>query len=131
MDKNLINISSIETWFDSILTNKLSSHVFFGSSLPNAIKSSWQDMVLVDCGNAVKDNNAYGFGSVLVYLYAKPLSSGSKNVPVLNRLEKKLNEIIKSSKSDNYVISRRQSFSDYDTQNKMHFNVVVLNLTIL
>ena len=85
MDKNLLNISKIETFFNSLLDNKLSDNTFF-TFLPPAIKQEWADMVLVDIPNAIKDLNAYGSGMILVYLFAKPMSNGVKPVAKLSQL---------------------------------------------
>lgn len=129
MDKNAANISAIETWLNSVLDNKVSDNTFFG--MPQTIDSSWNDMVVVECQNAITDYNAYCGGSVTVFLYAKPFASGKKNVAQLSALEKKLNDAIANAQSSTYRISRRETFTDYDETNKMHFNVVVLNILIL
>lgn len=129
MVNDKINISSIETFFNSILDNKVSDNTFFGNA--PTFDSSWTDMLVVDCGNAISDMNAYGKGIVLLYLYAKPMSSGKKNVAVFDTLEKKLNNVLNSVNDATYRISRRNTYADYDTANKIHFNVVEINLLIL
>lgn len=130
MDKNLINISKIETFFNSLLDNKLSDNTFF-TFLPPTIKSDWTDLVLVDIPNAVRDLNAYGTGMVLVYLYAKPLSNGVKPVAKLSQMEKTLNELIESSNDSHYVISRGNVYADYDEQRNMFCNVIEVNLVVI
>lgn len=130
MNADLINISSIESWINSWIDGKVSEHTFFGMSVPENFDSSWSDLVMVDCSNAITDKNAFGTGTVLIMLYAKPLSSGKKNVAVLNNLEKKLNAALATARNEHYNVSRRETFCDYDTQNRLHYNVVVLNITI-
>lgn len=129
MDKNRLNISAIETFFYGLLNNKLSEHTSVG--LAQTFEEGWEEMVVIDCATAIEDFNAYGKGTVLLYLYAKPLMSGRKNVAVFDRMEKKLNEIISENRDKHYVISRRNTFCDYDEVNKAYFNVVEVNLQIL
>lgn len=130
MDKNLINISKIETFFNSLLDNKLSDNTFF-TFLPPAIKQEWADMVLVDIPNAIKDLNAYGSGMILVYLFAKPMSNGVKPVAKLSQLEKSLNELIDSSEDKHYIVSRGNTYTDYDEQRNLFCNIVEVNLVII
>lgn len=130
MDKNLINISKIETFFNSLLDNKLSDNTFF-TFLPPVIKQEWADMVLVDIPNAIKDLNAYGSGMILVYLFAKPMSNGVKPVAKLSQLEKSLNELIDSSKNKHYIISRGNTYADYDEQRNLFCNIIEVNLVII
>lgn len=130
MDKNLMNISKIETFFNALLDNKVSDNTFF-SDLPPAIKQEWNDMVVVDFPNTISDLDACGQGTVLIWLYAKPKSNGTKNVPVLSGMEAKLNECISSSKDAHYIINRRGEYADYDDQRNLHCNIVELNLIII
>lgn len=129
MDSNNLNISSIESFFEVLLDKKVTSNLFF-TNLPNTIDSSWADLVVVDCANSIQDLDAFGRGSVLIWLYAKPLSSGRKNVAVLNKLEIALNKAIKSNINPNYGVIRVGEFADYDTDAKMHCNIVQLRLII-
>lgn len=130
MDKNLLNISKIETFFNTLLDNKVSDNTFF-TDLPPAIKQEWNDMVVVDFPNTISDLNAYGSGKVLVWLYAKPKASGTKNVPVLSQMETRLNECLESSNDEHYKLSRSGEYSDYDEQRNLHCNIVELNLVII
>lgn len=129
MDSNKLNISSIESFFQELLDKKVTSNLFF-TTLPNNINSSWSEIVVVDCANSIQDLDAFGRGSVLVWLYAKPLSSGRKNVAVLNKLEIALNEAIKSNINPDYGVIRIGEFADYDSDAKMHCNIVQLRLII-
>lgn len=130
MDKNLINISKIETFFNSLLDNKLSDNTFF-TFLPPTIKSDWTELVLVDIPNAVRDLNAYGSGMVLIYLYAKPLSNGVKPVAKLSQMEKTLNDLVALSNDGHYIVSRANSYADYDEQRNMFCNIVEINLVVI
>lgn len=129
MDKNNMNISRIETYLHGIIDNKVSKNTYAGT-LPDTIKSDWNDMVLVDCANRVSDMDAYGETIVLVWLYARPFEDGSKNVPVMDELETKLNEVIKNANDKIYVINRRNTYSDYDSDRQWHCNIVELNVRI-
>lgn len=123
MDKNKLNISNIEAYLDSLLGNKVSANVFF-DTLPPVIKDSWKDLLLVDCSYLIRDFSAYGFGTIAIWLYAKPMSSGAKNVPVLSKMETTLNEILFSNENPAYQLIRRGTRSGYDSNVKLHYNIV-------
>lgn len=127
-----MNISKIETYLNGILDNVVSNNTFFGY-MPDAsiVKTSdWQDMVMVEIPNGVRDMNAYGQGTVLVWLYARPLESGRKNVAKMSVLEDRLNDVIANNKDKNYQISRRMTYTDYDTDIDWHCNVVEIILKV-
>lgn len=130
MDKDLMNISKIETFFNSLLDNKVSDNTFF-TELPPALKQEWTDMVVVDFPNTVLDLEACGQGTVLVWLYARPKSNGTKNVPLLSQMESKLNDCISSNTDGHYIINRRGEYTDYDDQRNLHCNIIELNLIII
>lgn len=130
MDKNLMNISKIETFFNALLDEKVSKNTFF-TDLPPAIDASWTDMVVVDCANAISDMDACGKGTVLIFLYTKPRSDGGKNVAKMTELEQSLNNCIASNDSKTYIINRANTYSDYDENRNLHCNIVVLNLIVL
>ena len=125
-----MNISKIETFFNSLLDNKVSENTFF-TELPPALKQEWADMVVVDFPNTVLDLEACGQGTVLVWLYARPKSNGTKNVPLLSQMESKLNECVSSNVNEHYVINRRGEYTDYDDQRNLHCNIIELNLIII
>lgn len=129
MDKNLMNISKVETFFNTLLDNKVSDNTFF-TDLPAAINEDWTDMVVVDLPSELTDLDGVGRGEVLVFLYAKPKSNGTKNVPVLSAMESALNDCIASNTSEHYHISRSGSYTDYDDQRDLHCNIIKLNLQI-
>ena len=128
MDKDTLNISKIETYLHSIMDNVVSEHTLV--SPPEVIQSGWTDMCIIDVGNSIYDVDAYGRGVVHILLYAKPLADGSKNVAVLSKLEKSLNEVIRNQTSKTYQINRFATYSDYDTERKWHCNIVALNILI-
>lgn len=130
MDKNLMNISKIETFFNALLDEKVSKNTFF-TDLPPAIDASWTDMVVVDCANAISDMDACGKGTVLIFLYTKLRSDGGKNVAKMTELEQSLNNCIASNDSKTYIINRANTYADYDENRNLHCNIVVLNLIIV
>jgi hypothetical protein len=95
-----------------------------------SIDPSWSDMVVVEIPNGLDDMDAYGEGVVLVWLYAKPLSSGRKNVALMSRMEKTLNDIIRDNRDKTYHLSRRGTYTDYNTSINWHCNIVELILKV-
>lgn len=133
MDINKINISKIETFLYEKIDNVVSENTFVGSKVPDktAIPTDWNDIVLIDIPNGVRDFDAYGKGTVLVYLFARPQESGRKNVAVLSKMEARLNEVINTSSNDTYLLKRRLTFTGYDMNIDWHYNVIEITLTIL
>ena len=130
MSNNNINISKIETYLHSIMDNVVSDNTYVGTP-PETIKEAWQDMCVIDVGGSISDNDAYGKGVVLVWLYARPLANGAKNVAKMSEMEIKLNEVIEFAHNSTYRLSRRATHSDYDSSRKWHCNIVELNITIV
>lgn len=133
MDINKINISKIETFLYEKIDNVVSKNTFVGSKVPDktAIPTDWNDIVLIDIPNGVRDFDAYGKGTVLVYLFARPQESGRKNVAVLSKMEASLNEVVNTSSNDTYLLKRRLTFTGYDMNIDWHYNVIEITLTIL
>ena len=133
MDSNKINISKIETFLYEKIDNVVGKNTFVGSKVPDktAIPTDWNDIVLIDIPNGVRDFDAYGKGTVLVYLFARPQESGRKNVAVLSKMEASLNEVINTSSNDTYLLKRRLTFTGYDMNIDWHYNVIEITLTIL
>lgn len=132
MIKDNMNISKIETYLNSIIDNVVSNNTFF-TTLPDAsviTSSDWQDMVLIDIPDGIKDFDAMGQGHVFIGLYARPLESGKKNVTKMSLLETKLNEVISNANDKHYQISRNDVYTTYDTDIKWHCNVVELILEV-
>lgn len=130
MINSKLNISKIETYLHSIIDNVVSNNTYVGTP-PETIKEDWQDMCVIDLGSDIVDFNAYGKGVVLVWLYARPLANGAKNVAKMSELETKLNEVIDTARNSTYRINRNATYTDYDSERKWHCNIVELNLTIV
>lgn len=132
MNANNLNISKIETYLNGILDNVVSNNTYFGYKPDASIvqASNWQDMVMVEIPNGVQDRDAYGQGTILVWLYARPLESGRKNVAKMSELEMKLNNVVAQANDKNYQITRRMTYTDYDTEIKWHCNVVELIIKV-
>jgi hypothetical protein len=130
MINSKLNISKIETYLHSIIDNIVSNNTYVGTP-PETIKEDWQDMCVIDLGSDIVDFNAYGKGVVLVWLYARPLANGAKNVAKMSELETKLNEVIDTARNSTYRINRNATYTDYDSERKWHCNIVELNLTIV
>lgn len=110
---------------------KVSDNVYL-DSLPSAMSSSCKDMILIDCGNSIDDMNAYGFGYVNIYLYAKEKMDGVKNKDLLDDMSTMLNYCIESSNDSTYKVSRAKTYTgEYDENRKFHCNVVQLRLMII
>ena len=124
-----INISSIETYLDSIIKNAVSKNVYAGT-LPNTISDSVKDLVLIDCGNAINDMDAYGKGAVNVFLYAKPTANGRKNVAQMQKMEKAMNKLLETANDERYSVSELYKSSDYDSALSLHYSVVALNIIV-
>ncbi|MBD5381943.1 hypothetical protein [Clavibacter sp.] len=128
---NNINISSIETHFDSVIRKHICKRCYAGT-LPSTLKAEDESMVVIDCGS-VSDFDSYGKGLINLYLYAQP-TNGLKNVPALSRLEKALNEALENNAfdSENYTVARNFLYQDdgYDTTYNMHFIIKAIQLII-
>lgn len=131
-DINALNISAVESFYNSILDGDISENVY-PSTLPSSIPDSWQDMAIISCDTGISNNNAYGSAYVEIWLYAKPMSNGKKNVAVMNKMEKRLNEIIKEQQLKNkfYRIRRDESRTDYDSNRNLHVNIIRIYTLIL
>lgn len=132
MNRNNLNISKIETYLNSIIDNVVSENTFF-AALPDTsvvTSSNWQDMVMIAIPEGIRDFEAYGSGSVFIYLYARPMSNGKKNVAKMSELETKLNDVIDNATDKFYHISKNDAHSSYDDEIRWHCNVVELILKV-
>lgn len=129
MNRSNLNISNIENYLFTLFDNVVSDNTYV-NTLPDTIDSSWTDMVLIDFGTSINDFDAMGKCIVHVFLYAKPLSNGSKNVRKLLEMEEKFNVAYKNQLSKDYQLTHVYDDSDYDKDRKWHFNVKALNLLI-
>ena len=130
MNIEKLNISNIETYLHSIMDGIVSENTYAGT-LPDTLKSEWNDMCLIDCGNKLHDFDAYGQGTILIWLYARPRSNGSKNVTTMSKLEENLNFVIKNASNSEYSINRGFTYTDYDSIRQWHCNIVELNILIV
>lgn len=131
MDKNNLNISRVETFLNGIFDNVISRNTFFTTMIEKeTIPNDWQDMCLVEIPNGITDMGAFGVGTVLVWLYARPLSSGRKNVAVMSSLEKKLNDVIATASNADFTLTRRGTYTDYDNSINWHCNCVEVVIKI-
>lgn len=129
MSATAVTLSKIEDFLHSAIRGTVSDNVFAGDP-PDTLKSSWEDMVVIDCGASIKDMGAYSVGRVLIWLYSKPYSDGRKNVARMERLETALDDVIRSSSTDTYRIARDSTYTDYDSTRKWHVNIVELIIKI-
>jgi hypothetical protein len=127
--KKSINVSRIEKMLVEWLGDKVSERVFVGNTPPATLQESWTDFLLVDC-DGIRDMDAYGTGTILLYTYVKPLNNNMKYGAKFIELEDKLTALLSTTSLDNAMIRRRNTFNDYDDGIKWHFNVVELVLTI-
>lgn len=128
MNENL-NISTIETYLDNIIKDKVSKNVFAGT-LPNTLTDSVKDLVLIDCGSAIDNHSAYGKGTVNIFLYAKPTANGRKNVAQLSKMEKNMDTVLNVANDERYTLELLYKLSDYDSAMNWHYIVVALNIII-
>lgn len=124
-----LNISTIETYLDKIIKGKVSKNVY-ASTLPNTIEDSVKDLVLIDCGNAISDLDAYGKGTINVYLYSHPTANGRKNVAQLSKMEKAFATVLDTASDERYSLTQLYKTSDYDTALNWHYIVVGLNIIV-
>lgn len=127
---NYANTSKIEEYLHGILRGTVSDIVFAGT-LPSALESSWNDMVLIDCDLPVDDYGPYSKATVYIFLYARPNADGTKNVVRLAQMEESLNNVLDSVSNDHYRITRQSNGSDYDSDINWHRNYVNLNLIVV
>lgn len=125
-----ISISEIETHLYDKLKKLVSKNTYAGT-FPDTIQASWNDMCLIDCSNAIKDFDAYGNGSVLIFLYARPRANGTKNVKVMSELESKFNNSIAELATDKFFFNIEYRFTDYDQTRQWHCVIIDLNIVIV
>lgn len=124
-----LNISSIETYLDSIIKGRVSKNVFAGT-LPNTLGDTVKDLVLIDCGNAINDLSSHGKGTLNIFLYAHPTANGRKNVAQLSKMEKAFTTVLDTASDERYSLTQLYKTSDYDTALNWHFTIVALNIII-
>lgn len=133
MNKDNLNISKIETFLYELFNDSVGERVIVGSKVFNKteIPSNCDSFCHVDLPNGVNDMDAYGQGTALVALYARPMESGRKNVKVLSEMEVELNRVLAESNNPNYKVIRRLTYSSFNRDIDWHCNVVEVIITIL
>lgn len=131
MNKDNINISRVETYLNSIFDNQVSNNTFFGY-IPQkeVVESSWEDFVAIEIPRGIEDHDAFGEGTIIVWLYARPLVSGRKNVAKFDELEVKLNEVLRTASNETYTLSRIATYTDYDNELNWHCNAIEIIIKV-
>lgn len=134
MNNDYINISSIETHFEQVLSKNVCQRCYAGT-LPSTLTEKTDDYVVIDAGAGIRDLHAYGSGIVNIFLYAMPSGNGIKNVAVLQQLEKAMNKAIRKNMFDSeyYSVADTYAYEDtgFDSTYGMHYVVKAVYLTIL
>ena len=130
MYKNRLNISDIEKFIVDIIWKKVSDNVFVGD-LPSAIDSKLKDMVVIDCSNTINNMNAFGYGTVNIIMYANPTSDGMKDEELLGDMCDMLTICVEENKNPSFGLTIGNTYSDYDTNRKLHCNIVQLKIVII
>jgi hypothetical protein len=133
MNKNNLNISEIETFLYGLFNGEVGERVVVGSKVFNKaeIPNDCNSFCHIDLPNGVNDMDAYGQGTALVALYARPMESGRKNVKVLSEMEVELNRVLAESANPNYKVIRRLTYSSFNRDIDWHCNVVEVIITVL
>ena len=133
MNNDYINISSILTHLDVVIRKEVCPRCYAGT-LPSTLQQGAMDMVVIDCGNSIRDYHAYGKGTINIYMYAQPLN-GQMNVPALSKMEKSLLEALRKNKFDTeyYSVPNEIMLSGqgYDTTYNMHYYIKAIRLLII
>lgn len=133
MKNDYINISSILTHLDAVIREHVCKRCYVGT-LPSTLEDGAMDMVVIDCGNTIRDLNAYGKGTINIYMYAQPVG-GQMNVFALSELERKFSKAIRENKFDSEYYSVPDvillSGQGYDTTYNMHYYIKSIRMLIL
>lgn len=107
----------------------VSNNVYYGT-LPSTLGSKENDLVLIDCGSAITDLNAYGKGVINVFLYAQPLSSGRMNLGKLSTMEAAFDKVLETLDNEHYTFAELYRDTDYNSTYNMHYIIIALNIII-
>lgn len=133
MNNDYINISSILTHLNSVIEKEVCSRCYVGT-LKSTLVQGAKDMVVIDCGNTIRDYHAYGKGVINIYMYAQP-TNGLMNVQVLSELEKKFLKAMRENKFDTeyYSVPNEIMLSGqgYDTTYNMHYYIKAIRILII
>lgn len=129
MNKSNLNISNIENYLFTLFDNNVSNNTCIGT-LPDTLPDTWQDMVLIDFGTQINDFDAMRKCIVHIFLYAKPLSNGTKNLKAMSQLEQKFDTALAKQTSKIYRLNHAYDDSGFDSEVKWHYVIKALNLLI-
>lgn len=122
------DISYIENYVSKMLTKHGVSDNICVSTPPAALDSSWEDFAVIEVDRQ-RDLDAYAYGYVNVYLYAKPTGSNlSKNVKRLREMEIALREAVNNYHDANYRSTIWYREQDYDSTRNFHYDVIILKV---
>lgn len=126
MEREEMNIANIQDFLWSLFNSELLPNKYF-DELPST--NDFDNAIVFDLSNAISDMGAYGQGSFLIFLYAKPLNNGFRN-SILGAMEKEVIRIVESNTDLRYTISKRYSYSDYDAARNLHMTILEMNILI-
>lgn len=121
-----MTITNIQDFLWALFTSDLLPNKYF-DDLPAT--NDFQSAMVIDLSNSISDMNAYGQGSFLIFLYAKPLESGMRN-GLLGKMEKEVLRLIDENSDPTYSMSKRYSYSDYDAARNLHMTILEVNILI-
>lgn len=130
MTNEWFNISRIEDFFFTMFSEEVFGKVEVGDVLPDTIDQSVKRYTLIDVGR-VRDLNAYGSGSVVVFLFSKSNERREKDVPAMCEMEDAAYQLIHKNKHEHYKTSRGFIEQSYDSRYDMHCNVIEIILTVI
>lgn len=119
-------IYKIQDFLWKLFTSDLLPNKYF-DDLPST--NDFDSAMVIDLSNSISDMNAYGQGSFLIFLYAKPLKSGMRN-GILGKMEKEVMRLIDENSDPTYTISPRYRHSDYDAARNLHMTILEVNILI-
>jgi hypothetical protein len=126
MIREEMTITNIHDFLWTLFTSDLLPNKYF-DDLPAT--NDFQSAMVIDLSNSISDMNAYGQGSFLIFLYAKPLESGMRN-GLLGKMEKEVLRLIDENSDPTYSMSKRYSYSDYDAARNLHMTILEVNILI-
>lgn len=127
--RDRMTISSMETFFDGLLRGKVTDALYFGD-LPVNISKKWKEIVVVDCGNPMRNKGVFTSGTVLIYIYARQNAYGLKDVATMQKVEQLLSDVIEANDDPHYHTSIMGSYANFDAINDMYFNIIQVHLVI-
>lgn len=121
------NISEIQDFLWSMFDSDSFANKYL-DELPPVL--NFDTALVIDCSKNITDMNGYSYGTALLFLYAKPLESGMRNVKALKEMEIAVNDAIRNNNSKLYSINRRHTYSDYDASRNLNVTIIEINILI-